>query len=177
MPRLKKDREELVTSLSEKLAGGTGLVVAGYVGVKTPELNELRGKLRPVKGCCQIVKNRLAKIAFKNNNIDSHFGDLFEGQSALILQEGDAVAGLKVLVDFEKTHAKLKIRGAFLEGKVFDANQIKILATLPSKNQLMSIMLSRMMGPVTGLAGVLTSDLRTLAGLLEQICTKKKANG
>jgi ribosomal protein L10 len=71
-------------------------------GVKTQELNELRTKLRPLQARCQIVKNRLAKIALKNKGIDVGFGDYFKGQSALIIQKGDAVAGLKVLVEFEK---------------------------------------------------------------------------
>ena len=60
MPSLRKEREESVQTLTQDFDGLEGLVVAGYVGVKTPELNELRGKLRPIKAKCQIVKNRLA---------------------------------------------------------------------------------------------------------------------
>jgi large subunit ribosomal protein L10 len=70
MPSLRKDRESAVHTLTKDFEGIEGLVVAGYVGVKTPELNELRGKLRPLKAKCQIVKNRLAKIALKNKGID-----------------------------------------------------------------------------------------------------------
>jgi large subunit ribosomal protein L10 len=175
MARLRKEREALVETLTRDFEGVEGIVVAGYVGVKTAELNDLRGKLRPLEGRCRIVKNRLAKIAFKNRGIDPTLANFCEGQSALIFQKKDTLAGLKVLVDFEKTHANLKIRGGYLFGKIVNTANLKTMAFLPPRAVLLSQLLARLQSPVAGLAGVLTGDLRKLASLLEQVAKKKEA--
>lgn len=177
MPSLRKDREAAVDTLTKEFDGLQGLVVAGYVGVKTQELNELRGKLRPHKARCQIVKNRLAKIALKNKGIDIGFSDFFKGQSALIIQKGDAIAGLKVLVEFEKTHANMKIRAGVIDGKVFKVADLKAVAGLPSRNVLLSQLLARLQGPLTQFAGAITADLRNLASLLDQVAKRKEKAG
>ena len=174
MPSLRKDRESAVDTLTKEFDGLQGLVVAGYVGVKTQELNELRLKLRPHKARCQIVKNRLAKIALKNKGIDVGFAEFFKGQSALIIQKGDAVAGLKVIVEFEKSHANMKIRAGVIDGKVFKSGDLKAVAALPSRPVLLSQLLARLQGPLTQFAGAITADLRNLASLLDQVAKQKE---
>ena len=176
MPSLKKDRIATVNTLTQDIEGIEGLVVAGYVGVKTPELNELRAKLRPFKAKCQIVKNRLAKIALKNRGIDDAFGKMFTGQSALVIQRGDAIGSLKVLVDFEKAHGNYKIRGGVMNGRVMHPAEIKAVASLPPRNILLALLLGRLQGPMTQFAGALTADLRNLASLLDQVAKKKENN-
>lgn len=177
MPSLRKDREENVATLSGELKDVNGLVVAGYVGVKTPELNELRDKLRPVNGRCAVVKNTLAKLALKNAGIDSGLDNFFEGQSALVLQKGDAVAGMKVLVDFERAHSNFKIRAGRMEGRVFGPAEIKVVAALPPRPVLLSILLSRMQSPLQGFHSVLTGPLRYLITALNETAKKKEAAG
>ncbi|MBL0059106.1 MAG: 50S ribosomal protein L10 [Elusimicrobia bacterium] len=177
MPSVRKDREDAVAKLTKDFDGLQGLVVAGYVGVKTQELNELRGKLRPHQARCQIVKNRLAKIALQNKGISVGFADFFKGQSALIIQKGDAVAGLKVLVEFEKTHANMKIRAAYLDGKVVKGGDLKTIASLPTRNVLLAQLLGQFQGPLTGFARLLQADLRNLAVLLNQVAKKMEKGG
>jgi ribosomal protein L10 len=75
----------------------------------------------------------LAKIALKNKGIDIGFSEFFKGQSALIIQKGDAIAGLKVLVEFEKTHANMKIRAGVLTAKFLMAADLKAVAGLPPR--------------------------------------------
>jgi large subunit ribosomal protein L10 len=177
MPSLRKEREASVATLTEDLKNIEGLVVAGYVGVKTPELNELRDKLRPIKSRCTIVKNTLVRLALKGAGIDGGFSDFFDGQSALVLQKENALASLKVLVDFEKAHANFKIRAGHMNGKVMKPAEIKAMASLPTKPVLMSIMLSRMQGPLQGFHSVLTGPLRYLVSGLSQVAKKKEAAG
>jgi large subunit ribosomal protein L10 len=177
MPSLRKEREETVVALTKDLEGVDGLVVAGYVGVKTPELNELRDKLRPVKGRCTVVKNTLAKIALKNVGLDGGFSDFFDGQSALVIQKGDTIASLKVLVDFEKAHANFKIRAGHMNGKVMKPAEIKAMASLPTKPVLLAMLLGRLQSPLYGLHGALSGNMRYLLGALSQVAKKKDAAG
>lgn len=175
MPSLRKEREATVATLTRELGDIEGLVVAGYVGVKTPELNELRDKLRPVKGRCSVVKNTLAKLALKNAGIDGGFADFFDGQSALVIQKGDAVASLKVLVDFEKAHANFKIRAGHMNGKVMKPAEIKAMASLPGKPQLLAMLLGRLQSPLYGFRGALEGNLRYLHSALGQVAKQKES--
>lgn len=177
MPSLRKEREDIVGSLTKEIGTVGGLVVAGYVGVKTPELNELREKLRPLNTRCTVVKNTLAKIALKNAGINGGFSDHFDGQSALVIQKGDPMDTYKVLVDFEKAHANFKIRAAHMGGLTLDNAQVKAMAALPSKKVLLSILLSRLQGPLQGLHSVLTGPLRYAVSALDQVAKKKEAAG
>ena len=175
MPSLRKEREEAVAALTGELKDIECLVVAGYVGVKTPELNELRDKLRPVKSRCSVVKNSLAKIALKGAGINGGFSDFFDGQSALVIQKGDALASLKVLVDFEKAHANFKIRAGHMAGRVMKPAEIKVMAGLPSKPVLLSVLLSRLQGPLQGLHHAMSAHLQQLAVAFDQVAKKKEA--
>lgn len=175
MPSLRKEREEAVATLTGELKDIQLLVVAGYVGVKTPELNELRDKLRPIKGRCSVVKNSLAKIALKTAGINGGFSDFFDGQSALVIQKGDAAASLKVLVDFEKAHANFKIRAGHMDGKVMKAAEIKAVAALPPRPILLSMLLGRLQGHLQGLHGVMSAHLGQLARALDQVAKKKES--
>lgn len=177
MPSLRKDREATVDLLTKDFEGVQGLVVAGYVGVKTPELNELRAKLRPSQSKCQIVKNRLAKLALKNRGIDDSYGEFFKGQSALVIQRGDTVAGLKVLVDFEKAHENFKIRAGFVDGKVMKPADIKAMASLPSRQTLIAQLAANLQGPVQRLHTVMSAAMRNLAVVLEQTAKHKEKAG
>ncbi|MGQ0645352.1 MAG: 50S ribosomal protein L10 [Elusimicrobiota bacterium] len=176
MPSTRKQREETVATLSRDFENIEGLVVAEYAGVKTPELNELRAKLKPVKGECRIVKNTLTKIALKNRGMDA-FGEFFAGPSALVIQKGDALASTKVLVDFIKGHANLKLRAGYMHGRVLNPADLKALAALPSKPVLLGQFLARLQGPLYGLQGALTAPMRYLASALDQVAKKKEAAG
>ena len=175
MPSLRKEREESVAALTGELKTAQGLVVAGFVGVKTPELNELRDKLRPLKSRCAVVKNTLARLALKKAGIDGGLDPFFDGPSALVLQKGDTVVSLKVLVDFEKAHANFKIRASRMEGRVIAPAEIKTLAALPPRPVLLATLLTRLQGPLQGLHSVLSASLRDLASALDQVAKNKKA--
>jgi large subunit ribosomal protein L10 len=173
MPSTRKQREETVAQLSKDLENVQGLVVAEYKGVKTPELNELRGRLRPLKSTCRVVKNTLAKRALKNSGI-AGIDPFFDGQSALIIQKGDAMASFKVVVEFERGHENYKIRAGYMNGQVLKPAELKVLAALPPKNVLIARFLWGLQSPVTRFAGVLSAPLRYLVCAFDQVAKQNQ---
>ncbi len=173
MTTFRKQREKEISDLEKDLENSQGLVVASYDKVKTPELNELRNKLRPLKSKCRIVKNTLTQIALKNKGIND-FGQYFKNQSALVIQKGDTVASLKILVDFQKEHENLKIRAGYIDEKILNSADIKAMADLPPKPILLSQLLANFQGPVTRFAGVLSAPMRYLANVLDQVAKRKE---
>jgi large subunit ribosomal protein L10 len=176
MASTRKQREEAVATLTQDFEDVKGLVVAEYAGVKTPELNELRDKLRPLKSQCRIVKNTLTRIALKNRGMDA-FGEFFTGSSALVIQKGDAAAATKVVVDFAKAHENLKVRAGYIDGRIYKAQELKSLASLPPKPVLIAQLAGTLQAPLARLQGVLSASVRGLAQALDQVAKKKQGAG
>ncbi|HOW28954.1 MAG TPA: 50S ribosomal protein L10 [Elusimicrobiota bacterium] len=176
MATTKKQRQETVEKLTETLKGASGLVLAEYQGLKTQEFEELRAKLRPLKGECKIVKNTLTKRALKNMGLEE-FNSFFKGQSALIIEKNDVINSTKLVVEFSKAHENLKIRGGVVDGRVMKSEEIKVLASLPPKEVLLARLLGNLKSPLSRLHGALTGPVRYLASALSQVSKKKESSG
>jgi large subunit ribosomal protein L10 len=167
MPNLKNQRE--VESLTKKFKAMKGLILTEYHGLKVEEIAELRLKLRPLASEYVVVKNTLSKIAFRKVGIEA--GGNFSGPTALVIESGDVVSPAKVVVEFSKTYAKLKVKAGFLEKKFVDASFIIKLSSLPSRELLMIKMLNSLNSPITGFVNVLAATIR---GLVTVLCAMVK---
>ncbi|MDR1195905.1 MAG: 50S ribosomal protein L10 [Endomicrobium sp.] len=171
MPNLKNQQE--VKNLAGKFKTMNGMILTEYHGLTVDEISELRSKLRPLNSEYAVVKNTLSEIALKEAGIET--SDYFTGPTALVIQNGDIVSPAKVVMEFAKSHAKLKVKAGFMEGKFVDASTIEQLSTLPSKEVLIAKMLGSMNAPITGFVNVLAANIRGLVTVLEAI-GKKQAN-
>jgi len=171
MPNLKNQQE--VKNLTEKFKSMKGLILTEYHGLSVDEISELRSKLRPTKSEYAVVKNTLSEIALKAVGIDS--GNYFVGPTALVIETEDIVSPAKVVMDFAKDHAKLKVKAGFIEGKFVDASVIIKLSSLPSREVLIAKMLGSMNAPITGFVNVLAANIRGLVNVLDAAAKKQAA--
>ena len=171
MPNVKNQQE--VKNLAEKFKTMKGLILTQYQGLNVEEISELRSKLRPLNCEYAVVKNTLSEIALKEAGIDA--GSNFNGPTALVIETGDIVSPAKAVFEFAKTHAKLKVKAGFLEGKFVDAAVVEQLSALPSKEVLIAKMLGSMNAPITGFVNVLAANIRGLATVLDAIAKKQAA--
>jgi large subunit ribosomal protein L10 len=171
MPNVKN--QEIVKNLTEKFKAMKGLILTEYRGLTVEEISDLRLKLRPFGGEYVVVKNTLSKIAFKETGIEA--GENFSGSTAIVIENGDIVPPAKVVVEFAKMHAKLKIKAGFLEGKLVDAAAVEQISSLPSKEVLIARMLGSMNATVTGFVNVLVANIRGLVTVLDAIAKKQAA--
>jgi len=171
MPNLKNQQE--VKNLSAKFKSMKGLILTEYHGLSVEEISELRSKLRPLNSEYTIVKNTLSEIALKEAGIDA--GNNFSGPTALVIENGDIVSPAKVIFEFAKTHAKLKVKAGLVEGKFVNGAMIEQLSALPSKEVLIAKMLGSMNAPITGFVNVLAANIRGLVTVLDAIAKQKAA--
>src|SRR5262245_62001280 len=162
-----------VQALEKQAKEAKGLIVTGFKAMKTVEFNEMRQKLRPVQGEYRVVKNSLTRIALKNAGMEA-LADALQGPSAIVIERGDAIAAMKIVFDFAKTHENLKINGGVFEGKVLSSAELKAIATLPSKEVLLETLLGALQAPLVNLVSVLQAPLRDLVGVLDQTAKKSK---
>ncbi|MDR1417889.1 MAG: 50S ribosomal protein L10 [Endomicrobium sp.] len=171
MPNAKN--QETVKVLTEKFKSMKGMILTEYHGLSVEEISELRNKLRAQNSEYTIVKNTLSEIALKEVGINA--GNNFLGPTALVIENGDVVSPAKIVMDFAQTHAKLKVRAAFLEGKFVDASVVFRLSELPSREVLIAKMLGSMQAPISGFVNVLAANIRNLVTVLDMIAKKQAA--
>lgn len=145
-------KKEAVAELVAKLKEAKTVVLADYRGLTAVEADELRKRSREAGVDYFVAKNRLFKLALEEAGLDSDFGTDLKGTTAFALSS-DAVAPAKIVFDFGvEKKGKLAIKAGLLEGKKVTAAEIEALAKLPSRDQLLSMVLNSMLGPIRKLA-------------------------
>jgi len=170
-----------VEAIKEKLAKSQSLIVADYSGLNSAEQTELRAKAQSAGGEFTVTKNRLIAIALKNrlSETPETLQKALEGPNATVYGFTDAVAISKVLVDFAKDHENLKIKVGLLMGQesapdqVLSLTQVKNLASLPGRQQLLAQLVGQLNAPIAGFANVLAGPTRKLVYALAAIRDQK----
>lgn len=172
----RKKKEELRLVIAERMNKAQAAFVAEYRGLTVAELTELRTELRKCDAEFKVIKNRVAKKALETEASESApMSDSLTGPVGVIYSYGDLAAGAKVAVEFAKSHDKFKITGGVLDGKALTDADIKSISDLPSKETLLTQIVSSLVSPHRGLLGVLNGVNRNLVQVINAIKDKKTA--
>jgi large subunit ribosomal protein L10 len=168
----KPEKIQVVTDFTARLKNCKAAVVTVNEGLTVEEVTQLRSLLFKEKVELHVVKNTLAKIALKQAEI-AVLDDFLSGPTAIALAMGDSVAPARVLAKFAKEHEKLKLRGGWVDGQKVSDKDLKALANLPSRLQLLAKVLGSMKSPLTGLVMVLSGTERKLLYALNAVKDQK----
>ena len=158
---------QAVQDMTEWLDGATIVISTGYAGLPVADMTSLRRALREKEVRYKVVKNTLAYIAAENAG-RPELKEIIQGPSAIAFGYGEPTDPAKALSEFiRETRSPLQIHGAVLDGRVLDGAQVEQLANLPSKDELVAQMLSRMQSPISGLINVLNGPISGLARVLQ----------
>jgi len=127
---------EYGSGLKAQFDAADAIYITDFRGITVMDLTKLRFELKKAGATYKVVKNRIALRAFDQQLSDQLTKD-FDQMTAVAIVEGDISAAAKALTSFAKTNNKLKIRGGILEGRTISANEVKALASLPSRQQLL----------------------------------------
>jgi len=169
----KNDKEEFVSMMTEKLKKASTIIIMDYRGLKVSQDTNLRKKMRESGVEYVVAKNRLMKIAMQNAGINENFDDMLEGTNSFAIGYEDLVAPAKVAYDFSKEFKVLNIKAGCLEGKRISALEVEALASLPSKEVLLSKLLAGMQAPLSGLANVMQGTIRKFVYALDAVAKQK----
>ena len=132
-------------------------------------------KLRGTKARYFVVKNTLGQKALERANLKEMMGHI-EGACGIAFASGDPVSPSKVLMDFAKENENFKVQAGYMQGKMMTADQVKVLASLPSREVLLAKVLGGMQAPISGFVNVLSGTLRKLVNVVDAIQKKKSQN-
>lgn len=162
-----------VEELKEQINKAKSVVLVDYRGLTVVEDTELRNKLKKANIEYKVIKNTLILFAVKDGEL-KELVPYLNGPTALAFSYDDEVVSSKILCEYSKKNQKLEIKAGIVDGKVLDLSEIKTLATIPSKEVLISKMLGSMNSPMIGLVNVLNGNIRGLVVALNAIAQKQK---
>jgi large subunit ribosomal protein L10 len=172
MALTREQKKNIINDLESKIEKQKSIVFMDFTGIKVKELAKLRETLKESGNEMKVAKKSLMEIALKNKNIELDSKKL-EGEVAMVFGYEDEITPSKLVYQFSRENQKAKILGGFLENRFYEISDIIRLAELPSKEQLLGMLLGTLSAPATNLVGVLSGNMRKLVFALSQIKEKK----
>src|SRR5207249_4295417 len=151
--------EQILQDTSERIQDVRGIYLADFSGMSVEKLSLLRKRCREQQVQFRVIKNTLLKRAFNGRGI-SELDPFLEGPTGLVFSPVSEMAPAKILSDFAKEHERPRIKAAVVHGRLFDEKAVAVLAMLPSREVLMSQLLSTMIAPLTQFLGAIDATLR-----------------
>ena len=147
-------KQPIVQEISEQIKDAQSVVVVDYRGLTVAEDTQLRKQLREAGVDYKVYKNTLVNFAIKGTDFES-LSDVLEGPNAFAISTTDATAPARVIAKFAKTAPALEIKAGVVEGTFYDADGMKAIATIPSREELLSKFLGSIQSPITNFARVI----------------------
>jgi ribosomal protein L10 len=170
----KKEKSEIIEMLNKEFSGASGLYVTSYQGMTVEKFNKVRAKLKSVDAKYYVVKNTLAKRALEKSGI-KNLADAFKGPVGVAVTKKDIAGTAKIIKDFNKDNDNLlAVRMAYADGTVFSGADAERLADLPSKEELLSMLLSAFNAPITKFAGTLSGIMTNFVRTVDAVRVKKE---
>jgi len=165
------EKEQLVAELKQKMSGATALYYTDFTGLNVKRMTELRRRLRRANVDYVVIKNTLALRAVNETGL---IGERLRGPTGLVVTK-DPVAAAKLLTDFAKENdQKPAVKGGLFEGKSIDTAQVKKLASMPSREQMLADLGAGLQSPMAAFLGALNGLLYMFAGALEGLRTQRE---
>ena len=166
------EKEQLVDDLSAKIKGANALYYTDFTGLNVKRMTELRRRLRKAGVEYVVIKNTLALRAASQSGLPS--ADL-RGPTGVVIGS-DPVAAAKVLSDFARENEQRpEVKGGLLEGRPIDTAQVKQLASLPSREQMLAELGAGLQSPMAAFVGALSGLLYMFAGALESLRQQRES--
>jgi len=173
MPLTRSDKEQLLAEYENGLALAPHAFLLGYQGITVPQVTELRNRVRNSGGEYIVVKNTLALRAIDSKAL-AQLKEHFVGPTAVVFSQTDPVALAKALTDSAKDMPALQFKAGMVEGRAIAAAQIKEIAQLPGREELIAKLLFLLQSPIIRFARVLAAVPQSFVAVLDQVRQKRE---
>jgi large subunit ribosomal protein L10 len=165
------DKEQLVIELKEKIGGATALYYTDFTGLNVKRMTDLRRRLRKANVEYVVIKNTLALRAVNESGL---VGERLRGPTGLVVAK-DAVVAAKLITDFAKENEQRPaVKGGMFEGKAIDKAQVTKLASMPSREQMLSELGAGLQSPMAAFLGALNGMMYMFVGALDALRTQRE---
>jgi large subunit ribosomal protein L10 len=168
----KDEKKKIVEELKEALADARNAYFFDYRGIQVGPVNQLRRKIEASESFYRVEKNTLIGHAVAGTEKEELGKDL-EGMTAIAYSKEDPVALAKVLTEFAKEHPTFTFKTGMVQGRVITGDQLKEIASMPGREELLSKLVFLLQSPIRRLATALAGPSRNLATVLSQVAENK----
>src|SRR5258708_1493925 len=175
MPLTRSEKDRLIADCQGGLVVAPHALLRGFKGISVPQVTELRNRVRATGGSCLVVKNNLALRAIDSTALAA-LEEHFVGPTAVVFTDHDPVALAKALTDYAREVPALEFKAGMVERRAVAAGQIKEIAQLPSREQLIAKLLYLLQSPIARFARLLAAAPQSLGAGLDQ-GRKRKEEG
>lgn len=166
MPITRQQKEEILKDLVERMKAAKSVVFADYKGLSVKDVKEMRKQMKEKGVSFQVAKKTLFRIAAKESGFGDVPDEVLEGPVGAAFSMEDELAAANIIHKFSRKKKNLKLRGALFEGRVLSLSETKVLATMPSKDELIGKLIYLVKYPIQGFHGVLYN---TMAGFVRSL--------
>ena len=175
MPLSKEQKSVVLEELKSGMKEAKSVVFSNFRGVSVKDTGDLRNELRDAGAKYKVAKKTLIEIAAKDIGIEELPKEYLDGPTAVIFSMEDEISAARTVYNFAKKNEGVKLVGAIFEGKLLSAEEAKALATLPSKEELLSKLVFILKSPISGFHGVLNNTLASFVRVLNAVKESKPA--
>ncbi len=170
----KQPRPEKVASVTEikGILSQSTVILTDFQGMDVKTLSKVRTKLRESGSSYKVVKNTLFRLAAADS-IASEIAEGLVGQTAIVYSDGDPVAAAKTIQGFTKGPKPIQIKSGIVDGQVLSASQVEELSKIPSKPELLAMMIGGLQSPITNLVGTMQSMISQFVMTLQAVADQK----
>jgi len=171
----RNEKSELISEIKELLESSSAVYLTDYHGINVEDISSLRTQFRNEGVRYKVFKNTLVKRALDEIGKYDKIVDHLNGMVGFAFTTKNPLAPAKIINKYFGDKEKLSLKACYVEGEYFDGSQLKILATLPTKNELISSIMGSLNSPVSGIVGAINAVVRDLVSVVDQISKREAA--
>jgi len=171
----KSEKTEMVSQIKENFSNASAIYLVDYHGVNVDEINGLRREFLKEDITYKIFKNTLVKKALEELGKYDQLNDLLEGMVGIAFAGENFVAPAKIIKKFNDTAKKFTFKGCYIESTFYGEDQLKVLASMPTKEEVMSSIVGSIAAPASGIVGALNAVIRDLVSVIDEVGKTKAA--
>lgn len=171
----KTEKEEIIEKIKELVKNSYGMFLVNYSGVNVADINKLRAGFRKEGVTYKVFKNTLFKKAIEQVGGYEKFNDQLVGMIGVAFTGENFVAPAKIIKKYFDETGKLAFKGCYLETNYYGADQLNVIASMPTKEEIIAGIIGSVASPASGIVGAINAVMRDLVSVIDEVGKKKAA--
>ena len=171
----RNEKSEIISEIKELLESSSAIYLTDYSGINVEDISNIRNQFRNEGVRYKVFKNTLVKRALDEAGKYEKIADHLIGMTGFAFASTNPLAPAKIINKYFGDKEKLALKACYVEGDYFEGSQLKTLATLPTKNELIASILGSINAPISGIVGSINAVMRDLVSVVDQISQRQAA--
>lgn len=171
----RNEKSEIISEIKELIESSSAIYLTDYHGINVEDISSLRNQFRNEGVRYKVYKNTLVKRALNEIGKYDKIADHLTGMTGFAFTTTNPLAPAKIINKYFGDKEKLSLKACYIEGEYFAGSQLKVLATLPTKTELIAGIMGSLNSPISGIVGVINAVMRDIVSVVEQISQREAA--